>query len=102
MVAALVDAIHYFKTERDGTIAVIGRFLQQDDPEVLEELYRETAGVALPEKPYPTVTGMANSLAQVARTNEAAARLSPADLVDDRFVRELDTSGYIDALYGRQ
>jgi ABC-type nitrate/sulfonate/bicarbonate transport system substrate-binding protein len=101
VVAALVDAIHYFKTERAGTIAVIGRFLQQDDPEVLEELYRETAGAALPEKPYPSVAGMANSLAQVARTNEAAARLNPADLVDDRFVRELDASGYIDALYGR-
>jgi hypothetical protein len=37
----------------------------------------------------------------VARTNEAAARLRPEDLVDDRFVRELDTSGYIAALYGR-
>jgi hypothetical protein len=31
----------------------------------------------------------------VARTNE------PAALVDDRFVRELDASGYIDTLYGR-
>ena len=100
VVAALVDAIHYFKTDRAGTIAVIGRFLQQDDPEVLESC-TESAGAALPEKPYPTVAGMANSLAQVARTNEAAARLSPADLVDDRFVRELDAAGYIDALYGR-
>src|SRR5262249_57289855 len=61
VVAALVDAIHYFKTDRAGTIAVIGRFLQLDDPEVLEELYRESAGGALPEKPYPTVTGMTNA-----------------------------------------
>ena len=44
---------------------------------------------------------MTNALAQVVRTNEGAARLNPADLVDDRFVRELDASGYIDALYGR-
>jgi NitT/TauT family transport system substrate-binding protein len=101
VVAALVDAIHYFKTDRAGTMAVIGRFLQQDDPDVLEDLYRESAGKALPEKPYPTVQGMTNALAQVVRTNESAARLNPADLVDDRFVRELDTSGYIDALYGR-
>ena len=33
--------------------------------------------------------------------NDAAARLRPEDLIDDRFVRELDDSGYIRTLYGR-
>jgi ABC-type nitrate/sulfonate/bicarbonate transport system substrate-binding protein len=101
VVAALVDGIHYFKTEHEGTMAILGRFLQQDDPEVLAELYRESAGHVMPDVPYPSVKSLANALAQVATQNPAAAQLRAEDLIDDRFVRELDQSGYIARLYGR-
>ena len=100
-VTALVDSIHYFKTEREGTIAIMGRFLKQDNLEVLEELYRESAGPAMAEAPYPSPVAIGNALQELAARNEAAARLRPEDLVDDRFVRALDESGYIRALYGR-
>jgi ABC-type nitrate/sulfonate/bicarbonate transport system substrate-binding protein len=101
MVTAIVDAVHYFKTEQQGTLEVIGRFLQQDDPTVLRELYEESAGRALAEVPYPSARGLTNVIAQVATANAAAGRLRAEDLIDDRYVRELDESGYIRALYGR-
>jgi ABC-type nitrate/sulfonate/bicarbonate transport system substrate-binding protein len=101
LVAALVDAIHYYKTQPEDTVTIIGRFLQQDDPDVLAELYRESAGRALPETPYVSPAGLGNAIAQAALTNEAVGRLRPESLIDDRFVRELDDSGYVRALYGR-
>jgi NitT/TauT family transport system substrate-binding protein len=100
-IAALVDAIHYIKTDREGTMAIIGGFLQQDDREVLEAIYREASGSAMPEAPYPSVRAFANGLEQIAPQNPAVRQVRAEDLVDDRFVRELDQSGYIGALYGR-
>jgi NitT/TauT family transport system substrate-binding protein len=100
-VRALVDAIHSMKTDRESTIAVLERYLQQSDPEILEDLYGEAAGNALPEAPYPSVRAFGNAIKEIAPRNEAVASLRPEDLVDDRFVRELDESGYIRALYGR-
>ncbi len=100
-VAALADAIHYYKTDRAGTKAIVGRFLKQDDPEVLDEIYREAAGRSMPEIPYPSPRALANALEQVGAHNEAVARLRPEDLMDDRFVRALDEAGYFRTLYGR-
>jgi ABC-type nitrate/sulfonate/bicarbonate transport system substrate-binding protein len=100
-VAALVDAIHYIKTDREGTMAIMGDFLQQDDREVLEAIYREASGNAMPEAPYPSVRAFANGLEQIASQNPTVRQVRAEDLVEDRFVRELDQSGYIRALYGR-
>jgi ABC-type nitrate/sulfonate/bicarbonate transport system substrate-binding protein len=100
-VAALVDAIHYIKTDREGTMAIMGDFLQQDDREVLEAIYREASGNAMPEAPYPSVRAFANGLEQIASQNPTVRQVRAEDLVEDRIVRELDQSGYIRALYGR-
>jgi ABC-type nitrate/sulfonate/bicarbonate transport system substrate-binding protein len=101
LIAALVDGIHYIKTERAGTIAIFGQFLQQDDPEVLDAIYSETSGAAMPEVPWPSVKAFANGLQQVAGQNPAVLNLRAEELVDDRYVRELVESGYVDRLYGR-
>jgi NitT/TauT family transport system substrate-binding protein len=100
-VTAMVDAIHYFKTEREGTMAIMGRFLREEDSDILLELYRESAGPVLAEAPYPSLRAVANALQQIVEHNPDAARLRAEELIDDRFVRELDQSGYIARLYGR-
>jgi ABC-type nitrate/sulfonate/bicarbonate transport system substrate-binding protein len=100
-VTALVDATHYFKTDRQGTLDIIGRFLGQDDPETLEDIYRESAGPIMLEVPTPRAATFANAIKDIAAHNENAARINPNDLVDDRFVRQLVDSGYVDRLYGR-
>jgi ABC-type nitrate/sulfonate/bicarbonate transport system substrate-binding protein len=100
-VTALIDATHYFKTDREGTLAIVGRFLGQDDREALDEIYRESAGPAMLEVPLPRAATFASAIRDIAPHNDNVARLNPADLVDDRFVRELVDSGYVDRLYGR-
>jgi hypothetical protein len=53
----------------------------------------------MPKVPYPRTEGLAKALQVMARDLPAAASAEPATFVDDRFVRELDESGFITRLY---
>ena len=52
-VAALSEAIHFYKTEKEPTIKILGKYLQTTDREALEETYNEVALKTTPEKPTP-------------------------------------------------
>ena len=71
------------------------------DPEALNEIYLDAAGNSMPDTPYPSRRGLVNALQQISAQNESVARLRAEDLMDERFVRALDESGYIRELYGR-
>jgi hypothetical protein len=51
--------------------------------------------------PYATEEMVATILESIAPTEPRAASARPADFIDNRFVRELEDSGYIRQLYGR-
>src|SRR5947208_1588101 len=53
---AAVEAIHYFKTRKPETIAVLRKYVKTD-PTTLETAYNYLKG-AIPDLPYPTVEGM--------------------------------------------
>jgi NitT/TauT family transport system substrate-binding protein len=98
---ALVEGIHFYKTNQAASLATIGRFMKLDDPEALEETYRQYALKLTPRAPYPSLKGVQTILdAEVAREPRAKAA-SPADFVEPKYVRELEESGFIKTLYGR-
>ncbi len=53
---AMVEAIHFIKTNKEGTKAIIAKRLRIDDQEGLERAYNAYRGI-FPEAPYPTVGG---------------------------------------------
>ena len=53
----------------------------------------------LPRKQYPTLDGLKTVLGTLGEKDSKARAIKPDDLVDLRFIRELDQSGFIDALY---
>jgi hypothetical protein len=55
----------------------------------------------LPRKQYPTIEGLKTVLGTLGEKDTKARSIKPEDLVDLRFIRELDQSGFIDALYAR-
>ena len=57
----------------------------------------------MPQKPYPTLEGIANAyeLACI-QTPSTRGQASPLALWDLHDLRELDASGFIDALYAEQ
>ncbi|MBI3065441.1 MAG: ABC transporter substrate-binding protein [Deltaproteobacteria bacterium] len=96
---AFVEAIHYMKTRRKEAIAILGKYLKSDDPEAVVEAYEATGQTLIPEKPYPTLKGIQIMLREMGSKDPAARAARPEQFVDMTFIKELDSSGFIDRLY---
>ena len=96
---AFVEAIHYLKTHRKETLAVLQKYLKTDDVEALQETYEATGMTLIPERPYPTLKGIQVMLREMGAKDPKAAAAKPEQFVDLTFVRELEKSGFIDRLY---
>ena len=96
-----VEAVHRLKTDREGGIRVLAKYMGGlTDREVLERTYdRAVAENILPLKQYPTLDGIKMILDSLAEKEPKAKTAKPQDFADLRFVKELDDSGYIDRLY---
>jgi ABC-type nitrate/sulfonate/bicarbonate transport system substrate-binding protein len=90
---ALTEAIHVYKTEKEWSKALIGRYLKVDDPESLERAYNSLKMI-LPETPAPTPDGVKTLLDDLSAKNPKAAAANPKDFVDMSFVEELERSGF--------
>ncbi|HEV8722682.1 MAG TPA: ABC transporter substrate-binding protein [Candidatus Binatia bacterium] len=96
---AYVEGIHFYKTHRQEALAVMAKYLKTNDMEALTETYETIGLTLLPEKPYPTLKGIQLMLGELSSKEPKARSARPEQFVDTTFVRELDTSGFIDRLY---
>ena len=97
--AAQVEAIARMKRDRPFTISVMSKFLRTTDSEQLSAAYEIYANKHLARGPLPTIEAMAAVLEELASRNPKAKGQDPRRFFDDRFVRELQASGFIDGLY---
>jgi NitT/TauT family transport system substrate-binding protein len=97
---AMIESIHYIKTDKEGTKAVITKNLRVTDSDSLERAYRSYAPI-FREAPYPDPEGVKTYLDDLARSNPKAAAADPKSFVDPSFVRDLESSGFIKQLYGK-
>jgi len=96
---AYVEGIHFYKTQRAESLAILAKYLKTNDAEVLTEVYEDVGLNLTAEKPYPTLRGIGIMLRELAATNPKSAAARPEDFVDLTFIKELDGSGFIDRLY---
>jgi NitT/TauT family transport system substrate-binding protein len=96
---AFVEAIHFFKTNRKESMAILAKYLKTDDVEALEESYEMVGQTLIPAKPYPTLKGIQIMLREMGIKDPAARAARPEQFVDLSFMNELDSSGFIDRLY---
>ena len=96
---AYVEGIHYYKTHRAESLAVLAKYLKTSDLDVLTEVYEDVGINLTAEKPYPTLRGIEIMLRELAATNPKPTAARPEDFVDLTFIKELDGSGFIDHLY---
>jgi NitT/TauT family transport system substrate-binding protein len=99
VVKAYVAGIHYYKNHRREALSVLRKYLKTDDTEALAETYETIGLTLLPEKPYPTLKGIDVMLQELAAKEPKARTARPEQFVDLTFVKELDSSGFIDGLY---
>jgi len=100
VVRAFTEALHFIKTNKEETKALIGRNLKSNDPEGLERAYRAYNG-AFPEVPYPNAEGVKTLLDDIAPRTPKAATADAKSFVDMSIVQELESSGFIKQLYKR-
>jgi hypothetical protein len=58
--------------------------------------------LTLNRKPYPSLEGLRNAQRLMAMQNPKIATLKIEELIDSRFVRKLDETGFIDRLTSAQ
>jgi ABC-type nitrate/sulfonate/bicarbonate transport system substrate-binding protein len=100
VVRANVDAIHFIKTDKEGTKAIFSEFLKLNDPEGLERAAKAYAAI-FPINTMPTPEGVKTLLDDMAPRNPKAKAADPRQYVDMSFVQELESSGYLKQLYKR-
>lgn len=96
---AVVDGIHYYKTQKEASIQSIARFTKLKDRNALEEAYNTYAVKYMARVPYPTVKGVETILEDLAKTNPKARGADPKRFIEPRFLRELEDRGYVSQLY---
>jgi NitT/TauT family transport system substrate-binding protein len=96
---AYVEGIHYAKTHRGETLEILAKYLRTDDKEILDDTYDSIALNLVPEKPYPTLKGIQIILRELGIKDPNARSAKPEQFVDLTFIKELDSSGFIDRLY---
>ena len=102
-VKSYIEAVHRTKTDRQGAIKTLAKYLHLEDRELLEKTYdRSIADDKLPPKQYPTLEGLKTILDQLGQKDPKARAAKPQDFVDARFIEEFDKSGFIDNLYGQK
>jgi ABC-type nitrate/sulfonate/bicarbonate transport system substrate-binding protein len=97
-VRAMIEALHFNKTNKEETKAMWGKNLGISDPEGLERAYQAYTA-AYPESPVPTPEGVKTLLDDMAPRNPKAASADPRAFVDMSLVREVEASGFIKQLY---
>jgi NitT/TauT family transport system substrate-binding protein len=99
VLTAYVEGIHYYKTRRKEALAILQKYLKTNDADALTESYEGIGLALIPEKPYPTLRGIQIMLRELSANNPKAQSARPEQFVNSTFLRELDSSGFIDRLY---
>ncbi len=98
---ALMESIHLFKTNKEKSLQVMALYTRTKDLEALEEGYQIFAHKMIDRKPYVRDEALRPILDQAALKKPEAKGAKPAQFYDNRFIEELDKSGFIDSLYRR-
>jgi ABC-type nitrate/sulfonate/bicarbonate transport system substrate-binding protein len=95
---AMMEAVHFIKTDREGAKAIFSKNLKITDPESLERAWR-AYNVIFPENLLPTADGVKTLLDDLAPRNPKAAAADPRAFVDMSIVKEIESTGFLKQLY---
>jgi hypothetical protein len=91
-------------TDKEATIKALSHYMGSGlDRETLEKSYENVMTETMyPKKQYPSLEGLKTVLNDIAERDPRAKTAKPEQFVDMSFIRELDQSGFIDALYKKK
>jgi ABC-type nitrate/sulfonate/bicarbonate transport system substrate-binding protein len=93
-IKAYVEGMHRYRTDREFTVRVQAEYSGITDRSVAEETYDLTQP-GMPAIPYPVVPALQTLLDFMSQELPEAKDADARRFVDDRFVRELEQSGFV-------
>ena len=96
---SLIEASHYFKTNKEGAQKVVAKYLRGANKAYLDSSYESTAKI-LERVPYTSREGMKIQLDEALK-QAPGSKVTVDNLIDDSIVRELEKDGFIDRVYGK-
>ena len=96
--AASVEGIRRFKTDKPFAKKLIAKYLRITDDKVLEETHQLFAEL-FERVPYVKREGLVSLVQMLAEKDPKAEAVKVDSIIDNQFVRELETSGFIKNLY---
>ena len=98
MVRAYVRGIHRYKNDHALALKVLKKYSLIEAEDVARQCY-DAANRYFQKKPYPTVPGLQRVLEEGTKLDPGARRLRVEDMMDCRWLAELDNGGFIRDLY---
>ena len=97
---AIVEGIHNYKNDREGSIRALSKYLRINDRDALEEGYRIYYEIYQPI-PYPSPAAIQTQLTWMAEKDPRAKAAKPEQFIDGSILREIEKSGFVTRLYQR-
>jgi NitT/TauT family transport system substrate-binding protein len=103
VVTGLTESLAFVQlpSNKAAVLKILMKRLRIEDLAAAEDGYQDHLAT-LNRKPYPSLDGLRSAQKFMAQQNPKIAALHVDNLVDARFVRKLDESGFLDRLYTSQ
>jgi NitT/TauT family transport system substrate-binding protein len=85
--------------EKPSTLKILQKYLRVSEKDA-EEGYKDMV-TGLDRKPYANPAGVTNVVRLMKRTNPKVESVKPENLIDDRILKKLDQSGFIDEVMAK-
>ena len=97
-IKGMIKGVSFYAANKKFSMEVIARYTKSTDMEKIEYGYDYVTKIFL-KKPYTPIKGIQLALEEIGERNPAAKTANPEQFIDMSIVKELDQSGFIDALY---
>jgi NitT/TauT family transport system substrate-binding protein len=95
---AMAEAAKIMHTDKEYTYKILGKYLRIDDRKLLEASYNVEIK-ALEPRLEVKLEGLQSTLEEIAPTDPRAKNVKPQEMVDTRYLDEMEKSGFMDQLW---
>ena len=96
---AYVEGMHRFKTDKAAALAVLEKYTKQKTTPAIEKVYEVYATKYFKRAPEATPAAIQTILEEISTTRPLPPGIAPQRFAESRFIRELVSTGFVDALY---
>jgi ABC-type nitrate/sulfonate/bicarbonate transport system substrate-binding protein len=98
---AMAEAVKILHTDKNFTYKILGKYLRVDDKKTLDAAYNAEIK-ALEQRMAISPEAVQATLEEVSQIDPRALKFKPQDLIDRRYVDEMEKSGFFDKLWAER